>query len=217
MTHLSDPTLSIGAARQAAANYANQPSQAPARIRHHPRKLIGFDLIKGLHDIAWSRVGQKYAYEHCAVQRDRDGNILADFNLDTMRVIKTREDLSYGQLIHHAIDEAQRIAVRLGDMSPEMRFERLNGFVKEAGKDGRMAWVLSAACLRSLIFPQSYNGKRSDDVRYKFIAKDEACGKPIYLDSLQPNHVNRFLTHAEQMCPTILLATITPITADQNQ
>lgn len=217
MTYQTDPTLSIGAARQAAAKYVQQPTTKPERIWHRPRKLIGFDLIKGLHDIAWSRIGQKYGYDHCAVQRDRDGTILAEFNLDTMRVIKDRDELTYSQLIHHAVDEAERIAVRLNDMSPEMRFERLNGLVKDAQKDGRIAWVLSAACLRRLIFPQSYSGKRCDDVRYKFTAQDEACGKPIYLDSLQPNHVNRFLVHAERMCPTIPLATITPITADQNQ
>lgn len=211
MTGPLDPELSMAAARHAAVGCAPQPAPAPARIWHHPRRLIGFDLIKGLHDIAQSRVGRKYAYDSCAVQRDRAGGILAEFKPDAMQVVKSREELTYGQLLQYAIDEAQRLAVRVRDLSPEMRFERLNGLVTDAQKDGRLAWVLSAACMRRLIFPKSYADKRCDDVRYVFAAGDGACGKPVCLESLRPNHVKLFLSHAEKMCPTIPLATFTPI------
>lgn len=213
MTNHIDPELSIGAARQTSTTATRSLRTSTVQVWHRPRKLIGFDLIKGLHDISRRRLGNKYAYDHCAVQRDRDGNILPEFNLDAMRMIRNRHELTYSHLIHHAVDEAEQIASRLNEMDPEMRFGFLNSLIKDARKDGRIAWVLSAACLRRLIFPQSYNGKRCDNVHYTYTAKDEACGKPVQLDSLQPNHVKRFLSHAERMCPTISLETITPITA----
>jgi hypothetical protein len=182
-------------------------------VWHHPRKLIGYDLIKGLRDLAHSRVGNRYAYDYCTVQRAGDGNILPEFNLETMRISNSRDELTYSHLIEHAITDADRIAQRIKDMSPEMRFETLNGLLKDVRKDGRIAWVLSAACLRRLIFPQSYSDKRCDNVRYHFDDKAGALGQRVFLDSLNPRHVERFLTHAERMCPTITLATITPITA----
>ncbi|MEP4247669.1 hypothetical protein [Tateyamaria sp.] len=178
---------------------------------HQPRKLIGYDLIKGLRDLAHSRVGNRYAYDHCAVQRAGDGNILPEFNLDTMRISNSRNELTYSHLIQHAITDADRIAHRIKDMSLKMRFETLNGLLKDVRKDGSIAWVLSAACLRRLIFPQSYSEMRCDNVRYHFDDKGGALGQRVFLDSLNPQHVERFLTHAERMCPTIPLATITPL------
>jgi len=105
------------------------------------------------------------------------------------------------------------MSVRLHDMDPGVRFGLLDGLVKDAHKNGRIAWLLSAACLRRLIFPASYrdNGKRCDDVRYSFDENDGACGKPVMLNSLSRRHVTRFLSHATLMCPTIQPEIITPI------
>lgn len=178
---------------------------------HHPRKLIGFDLIKGLHDIAMHRTGQKNAYAYCAVQCDPDGNILPEFNPNTMRPIRDKHELRYGQLISRAISEAEALTARLEDSMTGTRNDVLRTLVKEAQTDGFKAWMLSAASLRRMIFPNSYDGhRRCDDVAYAYDRKDSACGKAVMLEGFRPRHIKRFLTHAEAMCPTICLDKITP-------
>jgi len=81
-----DPQIGIGAARQAAMLHRSYVSYHPAPQVHRPRKLLGFDLIRGLQDLAHSRVGQQYAYYNCAVQKDRDGNISQALDLNAMKV-----------------------------------------------------------------------------------------------------------------------------------
>ena len=133
-----------------------------------------------------------------------------------MRLAQSKDEITYTQLVQYAVDEAEQIATRLGRMDPEMRLSTLCRLVKEAQRDGRIAWVLSAACLRRYLFPASYADKRIDDVWYLYKETDSVCGKSVILDGLQPGRVKRFLTHATLMCPTIDPKTITPITNPHN-
>lgn len=214
-----DPELSIGATTQTARRKSpgvglSKIPTSKERQRFAPRKLLPFDLIKGLQDMAWDKLGDRFAFEHCAVQRDRDGHILAEFDPNAMRLIENRVDQTYGQLVRYAIEEAERLSLRLAEWSPDMRFRLLGGYVKGAQTDGQLAWVLSAACLRRMIFPGSYAKKRTDCVRYRYDPKDGACGKSLSLKALTPAGAKLYLSHARLACPTLPLDRIKPITSE---
>jgi hypothetical protein len=215
-THNQDQSLSIGAATQAAIvhrNDAPQPTPEKEHIWHQPRRIIGPDQIKALRDYSLSQTGNRFSFDMCVVQTEQGGSPSPDIDVNDMRLPKNRDAFTYGQLISYAINEASNLRQRIDDMSPDIRLYYLNGLLEQAHKDGRMMWIISAVCIRNLIFPQSYRDKRCDDVFYKSKPYDGACGKQISLGSLRPNDVKWFLSYAQRVAPTIDPLTITPITS----
>lgn len=178
---------------------------------HKPRRLIGPDQIHALRDLAKCHTGNLRAFDACVVQTTSDNRVSPDIDVSAMRLPQGSGDFTYDQLIDFSIGEAKRLRDRLDKMPRDQRLLHLDKLLRDAQKDGRVSWVLSAACLRKLIFPNSYDGTRTDNVHYPYRPKDGACGKGIVLSGLTPNNIKRFLGYAKRMASTVPAETITPI------
>ena len=166
----------------------------------YPRRQLGPDSIKSLRDISKQMTGDRFSYDGCRVQLDRYGNPAMTVSPEHMRWIGRDDSESYGHLISEKIiPTAEKIATELGGATQEARRAELQRLLRKAHKwDREVWWLLSAASLRSLLFPAAYtDGKRRiDNVRYVNRPKDFHNSRVIALPELSESSMRRFTESA---------------------
>ncbi len=187
-----------------------------------PRRQIGPDSILMLRNFSLQHTGDRFAYDHCRVQRNRFGGPAAEIDFGNLEALTLDHPDSYGTfLTRRVIPKAKLLAARIEKQDVSLQHWELQTLLKKSRReDSEAHWLLSAAPLRSLLFPNGYNkkGLRADRLVYRDHAGDRPHrGKAIYLEVLTRASVRRFVEYASRMTHgTIDPSTITPLQLERN-
>jgi hypothetical protein len=181
-----------------------------------PRRQIGPDALMMLRHVSKYNTGDKFAYDHCKVQRHENGTPSWNLEFDSMEYVGHQHPDSYGYLIgEHLIPLAKRKVGFLSKQEPSVIEWELSVLLKKArGGDGFSHWLLSTAALRSFLFPNSYQeGRRIDRVLYIDRPNDLTNrGQVAKLASLKPREVASFTSYVSHLINEEFdVTTITPL------
>jgi hypothetical protein len=178
-----------------------------------PRRQIGPDVILMLRNFSLQHTGDRFAYDACRVQRNPFGGPMIEIDFANMETLTEDHPEAYGTFISRRImPKAKLLAAHIAKQDISLRHWELQTLLKKARRqDSEAYWLLSAAPLRSLLFPNGYNkaGLRADRIVYRDHAGDwQNRGKAVYLEELTRASAQRFVDYANR----ITVGTLDPIT-----
>lgn len=182
-----------------------------------PIMQLGPDAVHMLRCISNQQTGERFTYDNARVQRNQWGAPSVEINFSELEMLYGGHPDSYGVFISRRVmPEAFKQARRLRKADPTLLKYSMGVLLKKAlTEDTEVWWQLSAAPLRSILFPAAYEGeKRVDRIHYYDLdGYRRQLGLALWLRSLSAKDVHQFHLQAAAAVPTRVFdpAIITPL------